>query len=198
MIDLLVINKETGEVEFSDEALALEVVKTLRSLNYNKQEGDADGRKRERIKREKRYVWFMYHPLTPYREYSEKEKLIEAKLEAKLPDDWVPSSELVAFIAEYIKHTKTRILRLLDSAEKAVDKVRIYLETVDLSERTAAGGIVNHPTDVIKLISDLPKAAQSLQELQLQAKSHLLAPAKKSRGDAEIGWIMEEKQEERL
>lgn len=199
MNEILVVNKETGEVEIgNDGAHLIAAYRTIDSLNYNKQPGDIDGRKRNRKKAELKYVWFMYHPATPYREYSESERDIEARLEAKLPDTWVPSTELQLFIAHYTKDTKSRVLKLLDAAEKAIDKVRHYLETVNLNERTAGGSAVNHPGDVLKLIADLPKTAQALQDLQTQAKSHLIAPAKKSRGDAEIGWIMEEKQEERI
>jgi hypothetical protein len=199
MTEILVINPETSEIELgTDSVELLEAYRTINSLNYNKQPGDTEGRKRTRVKTELKYVYLMYHPRTLYREYSEEEKHFEAKMESKLPENWVPSTELELFIAAYRKHSKPRVEKLLDAAEKAIDKVRIYLETVNFSERTAGGAIVNHPGDILKLISDLPKTAQSLQELQQQAKSHLIAPATKSRGDQQMGWLMEEKPLERI
>lgn len=196
--EILRIN-EDGEVEITNEGVELiEVVKVLKSLNYNKQQGDHDGRKRLRLKNELKYVFLVHHPRSPYREYSDSEKDIEAKLEIGLPSDWVMSTELKLFITKFRDYTYTRLMKLLDAAEKAIDKVRDYLEKVDFSERTGTGNVVNHPTDIMKLIADMPKVASGLRELQQQAKTQMVGARSKSRGDHETGWIMEEKQAEHL
>lgn len=172
----------------TDEFRSMPEFRTIWTLEYNKGKGDHDGRKRDRAKAELLYVEYMYNPKTPYRDYSEKDREEQARLDTGLTGDWEPSKELLSVIKKYKDSVTTRFYKLLTAAENAIDKIRNYLDTVDLTKETSSGNLVNHPTDVIKVLSDLPKLATALKALQEQAKYDLVSSSK-TKGDHEVGWM---------
>lgn len=185
-----VLEFKEGEVQLRDEVKGLPEFKAIISLNYNKGEGDSDGRKRKKLQRDIDYIWYTYAQKSPFREYSESERAEEvAKLTSLTPK--TISNELKAAIERYTELNYTRMLRLILSAERAVDKLRQYFDDLDFTQKTASGGLVNHPTDVIKAISDLDKVAESLTKLARKQKEEE-GRANTSRGEQETGWVMEQ------
>lgn len=181
-----------GEVSLEREELELiPAFKPLFTLNYNKQAGDIDGRKRSRVTAEFTYMWFMHSYKTPYREYSEKERHTEALLTAKLDPNYEFSTEYKIAEKEYLRLTATRILRLIQAGDKAVDRLREYLEMVDFNERKDNGDMMHKPTEVIKIISDLDKVADGLESLANRQKREQQEFAS-TRGAQEPGWVMDQ------
>lgn len=191
MIKILKISPD-GEFEgFEDnEVTQMPEFKAMLSLNYNKQPGDIDGRKRSRAHKEFLYLFYRRDPRSAYREYEDKDREEESKLTAGLPSDWLPSPEFRAVEQKYLSCVTTRYMKLLNAAEKAVDKVRSFLDTVDLTERTTSGSFVVSPKQIIEVIENLPKVAAGLKQLQEQAAYNQVST--KSRGDKEIGWLAED------
>lgn len=188
MTNLVRVDDDGEVIGIEDEYKVMPEFKALWTLDYNKGPRDHDGRKRLRAKSELLYMWSMYSPRTPYRDYSEKDREEQSREDSSLPPEWEPSKELSVAIEKYKKCTETRFYKLLLGAEKAIDKVRDYLNTVDLTQTTSGGSLVNHPTDVMRVISDLPKMAAALKSLEEQAKYDIVSTSK-SKGDHEVGWM---------
>lgn len=184
-----------GEARLKKDELSLiPEFKALLAINYNKQVGDTDGRKRHRATKEFTYIWFMYASKSPYREYNAKEKEEELLRMLSIgPKDISP--ELQAAIDKYKELNHGRVLRLIMSAEGAVDKLRGYYDTLDFTNTTAAGALVNKPTDVINSIYNLDKVVSALSKLTDRQKNEE-GKVVSSRGEQEPGWVMEEDEEE--
>lgn len=182
-----------GEVQLARKEMELiPEFAPLLTLNYNKQAGDLEGRKRNRAFSEFTYIWFRHAHASPYREYNEAERHLESLATAKLPADYRKSSEMLAaekWYDDYINR-KSRRFRLVSSAHRAVDKLQEYLDNVDFTRETQNGLLVNKPSDVMKIIGDLAKLAESLDELEARLKSERQEFAS-TRGAQEPGWLME-------
>jgi hypothetical protein len=180
---------ENGEIQFvSEECKLVPEVQALLTLNYNKQPRDHDGRKKFRAKNELKYLYLAYSLKSPYRDYSEKERIEEAKLDCNLDGSWTPSPELIALIEKYKRGTPGKINRLLTTVTKFIDKFETHLNTVDLNERTATGGLIHSPKAIIDTLERLPRLAETLQELENQAKLGIISKVT-SKGDHEVGWM---------
>jgi hypothetical protein len=182
------INAE-GEVEFvSDEIKLVPEVQALLALKYNKGKGDADGRKKSRAMAELKYMRLAYSPRSPYSDYSEHERIEEAKKDCEFPEGWTESPEFAAALPKYLKGAPNKIERLLRTTEKFLDKFENHLNSLDLSEKKESGEYVNKPGDIIKTLQQLPALAQTLQELERQVRQGSVG-VPKSRGDHETGWL---------
>jgi hypothetical protein len=187
-MDWLKIDPDTGEIELvSEEVKMVPVLQALSALNYNKAKGDLDGRKRYRMRAELKYMYFMYSFTSPYVDYNETERHVEALIDAGLPEDWKPSKEFTEAADKYRKASPNKVMRLLKTTESFVDKFEVYLNGIDLNERTPSGAAVHDPSKIMTTIQKLPGLAQTLFELQSQARMGIIA-SKGSRGDQELGW----------
>lgn len=187
-MDWLTIN-ENGEVEFASEEIKLvpEVLRLL-TLNYNKGPGDNEGRKKRRALTELKYLYLAYSPKSPYKDFSDTERIAEARIDCNLPVTWEESEELKAVIPKFFKGTKTKVARLLDTVNKFMDKFEAHLNSIDLNERNMSGGIVHTPKSVMETLERLPRLAETLQELENQARSGIIVKTS-SKGDHEVGWM---------
>lgn len=182
------INEE-GEIEFvSEEVKLVPEVQAILALNYNKQKGDIEGRKKVRAKVEMKYIRLVYSPSSPYKDYFEKERIEEAKADCGFPSTWELSEELKALIPKYLKGTSNRVTNSFNRALKFLEKLHDYLEGIDLDERTATGGLVYNVKAVMQVLEELPPYILSLEELEKQVRNGTLA-APKSKGDHEMGWL---------
>ena len=94
---------EEGEVQFvTEECKLVPEIQELQSLKYNKGKGDIDGRKRFRSKQELKYLYLTYSPKSPYKDYSERERIEEAKKDCRFSEFWVESPELKLLIPKFI------------------------------------------------------------------------------------------------
>lgn len=187
-MEWLRINDE-GEVEFvSEEVKLVPEVQAILTLNYNKAPGDIDGRKKFRAKRECKYLALAYSPRSPYKDYSESERIAEARLDCKFPLDWEPSTELKLLIPEFEEGTKNKVGRLLKTVTKFIDKFEAHLNNIQLDERNQSGGLIHKPTDIMATLERLPRLAETLQELENQAKLGVIIK-QNVKGDHQPGWM---------
>lgn len=180
---------EDGEVEVtSDEVKLTPEYQTCNSLAYNKSKGDADGRKKYRFKDELKYMCLAYSQKSPYKDYNEKERIEEARLDCKLKPDWVESPELKKLIEKYVNNSPNKVQRLLRTTERFIDKFEIHLNSIDLNEKNSAGSLIHKPTDIMATLERLPRLAETLFELESQARMGAITKHS-SRGDHELGWM---------
>lgn len=180
---------EDGEIEFNSEEVKLvPEVQTLLTLKYNKGPKDNDGRKRYRALAELKYLYLNYSPKSPYKDYSEAERKEEAMKDCNFPEGWVESSELKALIPKFERGQKTKFVRLLNTAERFLDKMEAHLNSLNLGERKDDGTYINKPKEIIDSLKQLPSLAQTLQELEQQVKMGQIGNPK-SKGDHELGWM---------
>lgn len=171
-----------------DEVLLVPEFAALFELKYNKGKGDSDGRLRKRAHAELTYMYFMHSFTSELKEYSEEERHIESLHAAGLPDNYTLSDELKAACEKYVKLQETRSLKLLNSANIAIDRMRTYFETIDYTKTTANGSLVNDPNRVATTIGNLHKAIEAMDKLEKKVRLDLGEEAK-NRGDQEEGRI---------
>lgn len=189
-MDWLRVNSE-GELEFvMQEVKIVPEVQELLTLKYNKdRKGDMDGRKKLRALSELKYVYLMYSPKSPYRDYiTEKERLEEAKKDCGFSEHWVESPELKLAIEKFLKGNPNKTTKSIKIIEKFLDKFSTHLENIDLNERNSTGGIIHDPGKVMSTLEKLPSFLKTLEELERQSKLGIVSTPT-SKGDHELGWM---------
>lgn len=179
---------DDGKVELVDEEIKLvPELQEMTTLAYNKQPGDKEGRNRYRLIQELRYMYLAYSLKGPYRDYSEKERLAQARIDCSFPEEWKESEQLIALIKKYTEANPNKTMRLLLTANKTLDKIREYLDAVDLKEKNKAGVLVNDPQTIMKTLKELPSVAQTIEELERQARTDTIRKVG-TKGDHDLGW----------
>ncbi len=192
-MDWLRLNDE-GEIEFvSEEIKLVPELQTLLALKYNKGKGDQDGRKRYRALNELKYLYLVYSNKSPYKDYSDADRLQEAKLDCNFSQDWEESTELKLLIPKFLKGNQSKLARLLTTTEKVLDKLDGYFNSINLEEKNDKGDYVNDPKKVMDALKQLPGLAQTLQELEQQVKVGVVGNPR-SKGDHTLGWMADTKQ----
>lgn len=183
---------DDGEIEFvSEEIKLVPEMQALLALKYNKAKGDLDGRKRYRALNELKYMYLNYSIKGPYRDYSDADRLVEAKLDCSLPGEWEESTELKLLIPKYLKGSKSKLARLLTTTEGVLDKLDAYFNSINLLEKKDNGEYVNDPKKIMDALKQLPGLAQTLQELEQQVKIGSIGNPR-SKGDHTLGWMAED------
>jgi hypothetical protein len=180
-----------GDLEFvMEEVKLVPEIQTLLTLKYNKDtKGDMDGRKKYKALNELKYMYLVYSPKSPYRDYlTEKEKIQEAKNDCNLSEHWVESPELKLAIAKYIKGSENKTTNSIKIIERFLDKFSTHLENIQLDERNASMGLVHDPGKVMTTLEKLPSFLKTLEELEKQSRLGLVATPT-SKGDHELGWM---------
>lgn len=180
---------DDGEIHFvSEEIKLVPEIQAISTLAYNKGPKDHDGRKKYRSKNELKYLYLNYSLKSPYRDFSEAERAVEARTDCGFPPEWKESPELKALVVRYQKSTPGKVNRMLNTVAKFMDKFEVYLNNINMDERNASGGLVYKATDVMATLERLPRLAETLQELENQAKLGVISKVT-SKGDHEVGWM---------
>lgn len=104
--------------------------------------------------------------------------------------DYKPDDVVLAAIDKFKKLQHTKSMDLVVAAEKGIDKLREYLDSVDLTETVDSGprkGALVHDTDkYMKVMSGIPNMVEALQKTKdLVKKEQELQ--KTGRGGRDIG-----------
>ena len=150
----------------TEEFFMIEEFKALYALKYNEATGDKQGRNRLKGLAEARFIYFLCDHKSEFAKYSAEERKAEALSAAGLDPEYKLSETLEAAIKRYEKLTESRNLRLLKSANTAVDKLSDYLQSVDFNQRTATGQMVFDPKDLISNVGNLGKVIEGLDKLE--------------------------------
>ena len=128
------------------------------------------------------YVEFMTSQLksNPYKGYSEKVRDIKLREDVVQNPEWEPDG-LVLSAMKKIEEFQTEgseSYALLQSALRAVDSIRTFLDTVNLDERTDKGAMVLKPKDVTGAIADLDKVVTNLNNLKKKVEEDIFDTVK--------------------
>lgn len=142
-----------------------------------------------RAYREFKYIWLFADWKSPYQQYLEIEKHQAAMNDSELTEEEWNDPDFRAAVRKYIEiKDSSRILSLIKTAYRTLEKMRVQLDNLDLDERDPVN---NKPIwkakEVLDAIATIGVMNDKLKELELNYKKDQLANDKKSRGDHEIG-----------
>ncbi len=178
---------EDFEPKLSEEALLIEEFRILYSPAYNKGPGDTQGRNRYRAIKECKYIYHMFDYRSEFSEYDDKERQIEALTSADLALEYEISIELRNCCIIFQQLQETRMLKVLRTAEGALDKLRAYFDTVDFNEKDKNGNLVHKPKDLMAAIADLGVTNKKLKDLEKLVRNELKESVT-LKGDHESGF----------
>jgi hypothetical protein len=168
-----------GEVVITAEALAIPVFKTI----WDRDKSKGKGRATDEIK----FVAFLCdHMHSPYKDFPEYEK--EAIIKKDIfKEEWQPDSIVKDACDKYLSLTETPTMRLLRASKSAVDKLAVYLESVDF-DKVDSQGKPYSARDVVFNLGNIGNLVKSLNVLDTAVKRELTDNSK-VQGGAEIGYF---------
>ena len=131
---------------------------------------DKDRRKRQAFK-ELAFVYLYIDPRSPFFNEREDSKVDQIKRELGLDESWEPDKDVMEAIARYEQLIETPILRLLKKARNTIEKMEIYFDQVDFTERNEKTNmLVFTPKEVLNAIAEIGDAHQGLDKLEEMIK----------------------------
>jgi hypothetical protein len=169
-----------GEVIITAEALAIPAFKSL---------WDADKSKsKDKAKDEIRYVAFLCdHTKSPYKDFPEYEKEDIIRKDIFKDSDWMPNERVKSACEAYLRMHETPVTRLLKASKSAVDKLAVYLETVDF-EKLDTNGKPYSARDVVFNLGNIGNLVKSLATLEEAARREQ-SETSRVQGGTEIGYF---------
>ncbi len=170
-----VLNTANNDIEIQmDEILLIKEFAELWNVNRNKCKEDSTGTKRLRAKREFAYMWLMLDWTSPYADYSEQERNDACRKDANISDKEYADPDFRAACRKYREiQESSRIIKLIKSAQGAVDKLIDFLDMIDLSKEDENGKPIYKIKDITSGISDIPKVTEQLKSLEVIYKKEL-------------------------
>ncbi len=137
------------------------------------------------------YIEFKHSYLdtNPYAGYEDEVKA------GMIKKDLFDSKGIKFKITEALRFAETKYISFRDEASptlryylsslKTAERLRVFLETVDLSERTKSGGPVFKPQDISRSLKDTNEIVENLYKLKKKVQQETIDRAKK-KGEREI------------
>lgn len=194
MTDIFLYDNSTGSLKINTyEILLVKEFEALWDIDRNKCEDDSTGKKRLRAWKEFKYIWLFADWKSPYQQYLEMEKHKASLTDSGLSNEEWNDPTFRAAVRKYIEiKDSSRILSLIKTAFRTLEKMRVSLDNIDLEERDPVN---NKPIwkakDILDSIGSIGTMADKLKELELNYKKDLLSTQKKARGDHEEGFMDE-------
>lgn len=191
MQDIFLYNNSTGSLELNThEILLVKEFEALWDIDRNKCEEDPTGKNRLRVWKEFKYIWLFVDWKSPYQQYLEMEKHNAAMEDSGLTDEEWQDPTFRAAVRKYIEiKDSSRILSLIKTAHRTLEKMRVFLDNIDLDERDP---VTNKPIwkgkDILDNIGSIGIMADRLHDLEEKYKKDLLENSKTLRGDREIAY----------
>ena len=170
----------------TDQFYMIEEFKALFALKYNATPGDTQGRARLKGHAEARFLYHYCDHKSEFAKYSKEDRLIESLLGAGLNENYTISPELQAAIDRYQSLKNSRNLRLLKSANNAIDKLSKYFDDIDFTKQHANGSLIYSQKQVIGNVANLIKILEGLDKLE-EAVRKEEGEESGAKGDAEKG-----------
>ena len=191
MTDIFLYNNTTGSLELNvHEILLVKEFEALWDLDRNKCSEDPTGKKRLRAWKEFKYIWLFADWKSPYQQYLEMEKHKAAMEDSGLSDEEWNDPTFRAAVRKYIEiKDSSRILSLIKTAFRTLEKMRVSLDNIDLEERDPVN---NKPIwkakDILDSIGSIGTMTDKLKELELNYKKDQIESSSKVRGGLERGF----------
>lgn len=160
----------------------------LMEADRNKSKTDLSGKKKERAFKEFTFLYLFFDWESPYFQYSETDKYNESVSDSGLNENEMLDETFRSACRKYDEmQNSSRIGKLLKSALNTIDKITMYLDTLDLNERDPISGKPVFKTkDVIAEIGSASKLIEAIKTLEIQFKKEAELDTS-LRGDKEPG-----------
>ena len=194
MTDIFLYDNATGSLRLNThEILLVKEFEALWDLDRNKCSGDPTGTKRLRAWKEFKYIWLFADWKSPYQQYLEMEKHRAAMNDSGLTEEEWNDPLFRAAVRKYTEiKDSSRILSLIKTAFRTLEKMRVFLDNIDLDERDST---TNKPIwkgkDILDNIASIGTMADKLKELELNYKKDVMESNNKLRGDVTPGFLDE-------
>jgi hypothetical protein len=170
-----------------DEVLLVREFANLWEVQRNKIPGDTRGGERRLAFREFTYIYLMYDWESPYKTFSEAERHTEAMYDASLSEKQMEDEKFRRACKKYQDMQETHMSRLLKSAYRTVDELRLFYELVNLQERDDMGKPIHNAKQILDSLGGLGKVITSIEQLEEVVRKQKEATSKALRGDVEPG-----------
>lgn len=191
MTEFFLYNNQTGSLELNThEILLVKEFDALWDKDRNKCKEDPTGNRRLRAWKEFKYIWLFVDWKSPYQQYLEMEKHKAALEDSGLTEDEWNDQIFRAAVRKYIEiKDSSRILSLIKTAFRTLEKMRVFLDNIDLDERDP---VTNKPIwkgkDILDNIGSIGIMADRLKDLEETYKKDLLDSKKSIKGDRLIAY----------
>lgn len=115
----------------------------LWNRRYNHQDGDRDGKRRNRCKMEIVYLYFFCDYRSEFFDLTNSERREAAMDAAGMRDDYKFSDQLITAQDKYFSMQETRELKLLKSAYGVIDKLNLYFTQIEITDSNSKATIDN-------------------------------------------------------
>ena len=141
---------------------------------------------KSKVFNEFKYIYLSTDWKTPYNAFSDDEKKEVALLDSDLKTSDI-DGDVIKAISKYKELQETHYTKILKSAYRAIDELRLYYDTLDLQERDqiTQKPLVNHK-DVVSSLQNLGKLVASIKELEHMVKTEQ-EESKALRGEVQPG-----------
>lgn len=130
--------------------------------------GDSDGRKKAKARKELSFIYFFCDFGSPLRDWLPEEKEKEALYYSRLTESDLKDEGLQQAIKKYIElqNKAARSMRTYNAITKGLDKLDLYLESVDFTETDKKGELKHDPDSYAKLIERMTKVYAQRREFE--------------------------------
>lgn len=128
---------------------------------------------KEKALRDLSFVYFMCDPRSPYMYIVDTDERSQLIKEQEGITKWKPDKEVLRAMEVYKKLCTTTSSILLESTRKAIDKVRLFLEELDLTEEDEKRKPKYTISSVTSALKDIPKLISQLNDCEKTLNSEL-------------------------
>lgn len=189
MTDIFLYDNSTGELTINTyEILLIKEFAILWEPSKNKCKEDPTGTQRLRAWKEFKYIFLMLDFKSPYLEYLEQDRHEASLSDSGLTqEDW-EDSDFRAACRKYMEiKDSSRILSLIKTAYRTLEKMRVFLDNIDFTETDGNGKYLNDPKKILESINQIGKMRNYLKELEIDYKKDQSSSNTRYRGDVELG-----------
>ena len=178
MIKLL--KYEGYKITISEEALLLKPFKKIWQRDKSKS--------KDRALQELGFIYFFCDPRSDYQYLVDEEDRLKAIAEGEgLPSNWKPDKDIEEAMKFYSSFKPTSAL-LLEDTRFAVDKLRILLRDIDLSEKDDKGKPIYTLNTITATIKQVPSLVKDLDEAERSLASEIRSNSRmRGSGEKTIG-----------
>lgn len=191
MTQIFLYDNSTGSLKLDlHEILLVKEFDTLWDIERNKCKEDKKGERRLRAWREFKYIWLYADFKSPYFQYLEMEKHKAALEDSGLTEEEFNDPDFRAAVKKYLEIiNSSRKLTLIKTAYRTLEKLRVWLDELDVDERDPATyKPIFKPKEIMDAISAISPMFDKLKELELAHQKDLLESKKSLRGDREVAY----------
>lgn len=194
MMQIFLYNNSTGSLELNlHEILLVKEFEAIWDLDRNKCEEDPKGTKRLKAWKEFKYIWLFADWKSPYQQYLEHEKHHACMEDSGLTEEEWNDPVFRAAMRKYIDIIgSSRVLKLIKTAFRTLEKMRVSLDNIDIDERDpVTNKPIFKPKEILESIASIGTMANKLKELEIDYTKELTSSNSKLRGDIQPGFMDE-------